>query len=83
MNYYLFILLAIALLLIVLWLYKRCQKKSENKELKSLMEAIKNNITITLYNMNKFMFLPKNIKKILLDVAKKYKHNDIILLLSK
>ena len=64
MNIYLTILLVIILLLIVYWLYKRYENKKERKQLESLIESIKNHITITLYNINKFTNIPLNMKKI-------------------
>jgi len=82
MNIYLTILLAIILLLIVYWLYKRYENKKERTQLESLIESIKNHITITLYNINKFTNIPSNMKKILLKYAQEYKHDDIIKILS-
>jgi len=88
MNIYLKIILGFILLLCIYWLYKRYNKYNkynENKEikqLKTLIESIKNHITITLYNMNKFIDVSLNNKKILLKYAQKYKHEDIIKLLS-
>jgi len=69
-------------LIIVLFLYW-CYIKYANKQTaKRLSESIKNNITITPYNMNQFINLSKDIKNILLTIAIKYKHGDIINLLS-
>jgi hypothetical protein len=72
----------IILLLIVYWLYKRYKNKKEKKRLESLIELIKNHITITLYNIQQFIIIPDNMKKILLKYAQEYKHDDIIKILS-
>ena len=40
-------------------------------------------LTITTYNMNQFLNLSNHIKKILLDIAYKYNHDDIITLITK
>ncbi len=82
MNIYLIILLVFILLLLVYWLYKRYNNNTDNNDLKSLIESIKNHITITLYNINKFTNIPSNMKKILLKYAYEYKHEDIIKILS-
>jgi hypothetical protein len=68
--------------IIILFLYWCYQEYIERTKLKKLSESIKNNITITLYNIHQYLNLPNNIKKILLDIAKKYNHNDIINLLT-
>lgn len=85
MNIYLIILLAIILLLFVYWLYKRYKRyknKKERNQLGLLIELIKNHITITLFNIQQFITIPDNMKKILLKYAYKYKHEDIIKILS-
>ena len=82
MNIYLIFLLAIILLLFVYWLYKRYKNKKEINQLGSLIELIKNHITITLFNIQQFITIPDNMKKILLKYAYKYKHEDIIKILS-
>jgi len=85
MNIYLTILLVFILLLIIYWLYKKYTTNKENKQnklLSSLIEAIKNHITITLYNMQQFINISNKMKKILLQYAYKYKHDDIIKILS-
>jgi hypothetical protein len=69
--------------IIVLFLYW-CYIKYANKQtVKRLSEYIKNNITITTHNMNQFIDISTDIKKILLNIAITYKHNDIINLLTK
>lgn len=74
-------LIILILLLFLLWCYvKYCEKNEENK-IKYLSNLIKNNITITLYNIKQFIDLSSEMKLILLDVATKYKHNDIIKIL--
>ena len=70
-------------LIIALFLYWSYIKYSEKKTLKNLSQSIKNNITITTYNMDQFINLSSDIKKILLNIAIKYKHDDIINLLIK
>ena len=82
MNIYLKFLLLLILFIIVYWLYKRYKSNKERMQLKPLIESIKNHITITMYNINKFTNLPLNMKSVLLEIAYKYKHEDIIKLLS-
>ena len=73
------LLIIIIILLFLFWYYNRCKKMKLNKAI----NAIKNQITITLDNMNIFLNNSESTRKILLDIAKKYKHDDIITLLSK
>ena len=82
MNIYLKLLLLFILFIIIYWLYKRYKHNKERNQLKTLIESIKNHITITLYNINKFTNIPSNMKQILLKYAHEYKHEDIIKLLS-
>ena len=83
MNIYVKIILLFLLFIFIYWLYKKYKINKEKKHLESLIIAIKNNITITLYNINKFVNLSSNMKKILLEIAKKYNHDDIIKILSQ
>ena len=73
------ILLFIIVALFLYWCYI---KYNEKKILRKLSQFIKNNITITQYNMNQFINLSTDIKKILLNIAIKYKHDDIINILT-
>lgn len=82
MNIYLKFLLLFILFIIIYWLYKRYKSNTERKQLNILIESIKNHITITLFNMNKFTNLPLNMKQVLIKIAQQYKHEDIIKLLS-
>lgn len=82
MNIYLKFLLLFILFIIIYWLYKRYKNNKEKNQLKSLIESIKNHITITLYNINRFTNLSSDMKKILLKYAYEYKHEDIIKILS-
>ena len=78
--YNLFII--IALLFIIYKLYLRYTEKKTEKKIEILSTKIKNNITLTTYNMKDFTNVSNSIKKILLDIAYKYNHYDIINLLS-
>jgi hypothetical protein len=78
--YNLFII--IALLFIIYKLYLRYTEKKIEKKIEILSTKIKNNITLTTYNMKDFTNVSNSIKKILLDIAYKYNHYDIINLLS-
>jgi len=78
MNIYLYIILAIAILFVVYCLYKRCKTLQEELQLKKLIDLIKNHITITLYNMNQFINVSDDMKKILIECAYKYNNNDLI-----
>jgi len=80
MDKYIKILLFLIIALFLYWCYIKC---SEKHKLKKLSQFIKNEITITQYNMNQFINLSSDIKKILLNIAIKYKHNDIINILIK
>ena len=51
--------------------------------IKKLKEYIRNNITITIYNIHFFINLDIYNKKIIMKYAKKYNHEDIIKLLQK
>jgi hypothetical protein len=77
MNIYFTIFIFFLALLFIYWLYK----KYRNNKVYDLKMAIKNNITITMYNMNKFLNLSTKIKNELIPLAIKYKHEDIINLL--
>lgn len=57
-------------------------KYIELKKVKILCKMIKNQITMTIPNINLFLSQTKSNKKILLDCAKKYKHKEVILLIS-
>jgi cytochrome b subunit of formate dehydrogenase len=84
MDKYIILLIIIILLLFLYWCYKKYTNKKNIKNIKNiqnLSEKIKNNITITMYNMNQFLNVSQPIKKILLNIAYEYKHNDIINLL--
>ena len=81
MDKYINLLIFIIVVLFLYWVLNRYNKNNKNNEIKKLTEYIKNNITITTYNMNQFIDQPSDIKVILLDVARTYKHNDIIKLL--
>jgi hypothetical protein len=50
-------------------------------DIRDLKTYIRNNITITIYNMNLFINLSKKDKYKLLEYSIKYNHNDIINLL--
>jgi preprotein translocase subunit YajC len=78
---YRYIFFSVIILLFIYLIYKRYNNK-EKQELKSLQEAIKNEITITIYNMNKFIDISENTKKMLIPYAYKYKHEDVIKLLN-
>jgi hypothetical protein len=58
--------------------------KLSELEIYKLEIMIKNKITLTEYNMSKFINFAKNYenKKILLECAQKYKHDDMINLLT-
>lgn len=87
MDKYIILLIIIILLLFLYWCYKKYINKKNIKNIqniqniKNLSDKIKNNITITMYNMNQFLNVSQPIKKILLNIAHEYKHNDIINLL--
>lgn len=83
MDRYIKLLIFIIVILFLYWCYVKYQKYVEKKKINKLTDFIKNNITITIYNMNQFTNLSSHIKLILLDIAKTYKHNDIIILLKK
>jgi hypothetical protein len=53
------------------------------KNIIKLKKYIKNQITITLYNIHIFINLDKNIKYELLEYAIKYNHDDVINILIK
>ena len=85
MDIFISILIVIIVILFIYLIYKKINKntnKNTNKktinQLNQLIKEIKNNVTITLYNMNKFINVPNNMKKILLEFAHKYKHEDLI-----
>lgn len=86
---YIKILLLLVIVLIIYWCYQRYQKYQKYQKnikqqtISKLSESIKNNITITIYNMNQFTNTSPDIKKILLNIAKTYNHNDIINILIK
>jgi hypothetical protein len=73
------LLIIIIILLFLFWYYNRCKKIKLNKGI----NPNKNQITITLDNMYIFLNNSDSAKKILLETAKIYKHDDIILLLTK
>jgi len=79
MDYIILILIIVIILLFLLWYYNKCKKTKLN----TAIDAIRNQITITLDNMYIFLNNSESTKKILLDAAKKYKHSDIIKLLSR
>ena len=81
MNFYLKLILLFVALLFIYWLYKKYKNNKDEKNINYLKTAIKNNITITMYNMNKFLNLSERIKNDLISIAIKYKHDDIINLL--
>lgn len=55
-------------------------KKYKNKYLlKKFEDMIKNNITLTLFNIKQFLYYPHKDK--LLYLAEKYKHEDMIILI--
>ena len=76
--FYIFLIIII-ILLFLFWYYNKCKKIKLNKTI----NAIKNQITITLDNMNIFVNNSKSTRQILLNIAKKYNNDDIIILLSK
>jgi hypothetical protein len=80
MDKYIILFIIIIILLFLYWCYI---KHNEKNKIQNLSNKIKNNITITTYNMNQFLNLSNHIKKILLDIAYKYKHDDIINLITK
>jgi hypothetical protein len=80
---YIKILLVLVIVLIIYWCYQKYQKNIKQQTISKLSESIKNNITITIYNMNQFTNTSPDIKKILLNIAKTYNHNDIINILIK
>ena len=82
MDTYTKMLLIIIIVLFLYWCYKKYTLYTNKQTVKSLSESIKNNITITTYNMNQFINISNDIKKILLNIAIKYKHEDIINLLT-
>jgi hypothetical protein len=82
MDTYTKILLFLIIVLFLYWCYKKYTQHNNKQTLQRLSESIKNNITITPYNMNQFINISKDIKNILLNIAIKYKHEDIINLLS-
>ena len=79
MDYIVIFIILFLLFLLFLWYYNR----NNNKKINNAINAIKNEITITLDNMSMFINNSSSTKKILLETAKKYNHNDIISLLSK
>ena len=81
MNFYLKLILFFIAILFIYWLYKKYKNHKDEKNINYLKTAIKNNITITMYNMNKFLNLSERIKNDLISIAIKYKHDDIINLL--
>ena len=83
MDIYTKILLILIIVLFLYWSYIKYTHYKNKQTVKSLSESIKNNITITPYNINQFINISKDIKKILLNIAIKYKHEDIINLLTK
>jgi hypothetical protein len=83
MNIYLIIFLFLLALFFIYWLYKKYNNCKDQKKVNYLKEMIKNNITITMYNMNKFLNITSQMKKEILPIAMKYKHGDIINLLTK
>lgn len=83
MDIYTKILLILIIILFLYWSYIKYTHYKNKETVKKLTESIKNNITITTYNMNQFVNISKDIKKILLNIAIKYKHDDIINLLTK
>ena len=81
MNIFISILIVIIVILFIYLIYKKINKNKNKKiinQLNQLIKEIKNNVTITLYNINKFINVPDNMKKILLEFAHKYKHEDLI-----
>ena len=83
MDIYTKILLILIIVLFLYWSYIKYTHYKNKQTVKSLSESIKNNITITPYNIYQFINISKDIKKILLNIAIKYKHEDIINLLTK
>lgn len=83
MDIYTKILVILIIILFLYWSYIKYTHYKNKQTVKSLSESIKNNITITPYNINQFINISKDIKKILLNIAIKYKHDDIINLLTK
>lgn len=81
MGTYTKILLILIIVLFLYWSYIKYTQYKNKQTIKSLSKSIINNITITTYNMNQFINISKDIKKILLNIAIKYKHDDIINLL--
>ena len=82
------IILLCILICIIIYMtyYDKYIKYKQKYKLLKLEEMIKNKITITLYNMNIFInyaLQNKDNKKILLNFAQKYKHDDLINLLSE
>jgi len=81
MDIFISILIVIIVILFIYLIYRKINKNTNKKtinQLNQLTKEIKNNVTITLYNMNKFINVPNNMKKILLEIAHKYKHADLI-----
>lgn len=80
------IIIAIIICIIIYMTYDKYIKYKQKYKLLKLENMIKNKITITLYNMNIFInyaLQNKDNKQKLLDLALKYKHDDLITLLEK
>ena len=80
MDIYIILFIITIILLFFYWCYI---KYNEKNKIQNLSNKIKNNITITTYNMKQFLNLSNYIKRILLDIAYEYKHDDIINLMTK
>jgi cellulose synthase/poly-beta-1,6-N-acetylglucosamine synthase-like glycosyltransferase len=78
---YHYIFFGIIIIFCIYLIYKKYNNR-QKKELESLQEAIKNQITITIYNINKFIDISIDTKKMLIPYAYKYKHEDVIKLLN-
>lgn len=80
------IIIAFLICIIIYMTYDKYIKYKQKYKLLRFEEMIKNKITITLYNMDIFInyvLQNKDNKQKLLDLAHKYKHDDLITLLKK